>query len=141
MLKLIFAFAAACVFTGCTAAPMKETSMHRKYDGTISLLPQTSTTVAPDATLRFDRIDDSRCPPDVRCITAGKIVYHFTLIFPVGVEPFMLEPAAPAYTSTQQPDLIISLATDPPAPLPTNVPPGPPQAVILNVSHPPAESR
>ncbi|MDQ1831381.1 hypothetical protein [Massilia scottii] len=141
MIKLIFAFAAACVFTGCTAAPMKETSMHRKYDGTISLLPQTSTTVAPDATLRFDRVDDSRCPPNVVCISAGKIVYHFTLIFPVGVEPFMLEPAAPAYTSTQQPDLTISLATDPPAPLPTNVPPGPPQAVILNVSQPPTESR
>lgn len=141
MNKLILAFAAACVLTGCTAAPLKEPPMHHKNPSTVALLPQTSTTLAPDTVLRFDRVDDSRCPPDVVCITAGKIVYQFTLIFPAGVEPFGLEPAAPSYTSVQRPELVISLATDPPPARPTNAPPAPPSAVRLTISQPATESR
>ncbi|NHZ81021.1 hypothetical protein F2P44_17325 [Massilia sp. CCM 8695] len=136
MNKLIFALA-ACVLTVCGAAPVKEESMHRKHKGTIVLLPQTSTIVAPDATLRYERVDDSRCPPDVVCITAGKIVYYFTLIFPNGVEPFTLEPAAPVYTSVQQPALFIALANEPPPKLPSNAPPAPPLPLVLNVGQPP----
>lgn len=140
MNKLLFAIAAACVFTGCTAAPMKEPPMHRKNNQTVALLPQTSTTLAPDTVLRFERVDDSRCPPDVVCITAGKIVYHFTLVFPAGVEPFVLEPAEPTYISVQRPDLVIALATTPSPPRPTNAPQAPPSAVRLTISQP-AESR
>ncbi|RSZ58584.1 hypothetical protein HF313_07475 [Massilia atriviolacea] len=141
MNQLILAFAAACVFTGCTAAPLKEPPMHHKNPTTVALLPQTSTTLAPDTVLRFDKVDDSRCPPDVVCITAGKIVYHFTLIFPVGAEPFDLEPAEPSYTSVQRPELVITLATDPPPPRPTNAPPAPPSAVRLTINQAPTESR
>ena len=141
MNKLIFAFAAAWVITGCTAAPSKEPPMHPKQPSTVALLPQTSTTLAPDTVLRFDRVDDSRCPPDVFCITAGKIVYHFTLIFPVGVEPFDLEPAAPSYKSVQKPELVIALSNDPPPARPTNAPPAPPSAVVLSISQPATESR
>ncbi|NHZ97721.1 hypothetical protein [Massilia sp. CCM 8734] len=145
MNKLLFAFAAACIFTGCTAAPMKdppkEAPMHHKNNQTVALLPQTSTTLAPDTVLRFERVDDSRCPPDVFCITAGKIVYHFTLIFPTGQEPFDLEPAEPTYISVQRPDLVIALATTPPPPRPTSAPPAPPSAVRLTISQPPTESR
>lgn len=146
MNKLIFALAAAGVFTGCTAAPLnepkepKDPPMHHKHPGTVALLPQTSTTLAPDTVLRFDRVDDSRCPPDVFCITAGKIVYHFTLIFPVGVEPFVLEPAARSYKSVQKPALVITLSNDPPPPQPTNAPPAPPSAVVLSISQPATES-
>jgi hypothetical protein len=140
MNKQILAIAAACVVTGCAAAPLKEAPMHYKHPSTVALLPQTSTTLAPDTVLRFDRVDDSRCPPDVVCITAGKIVYHFTLIFPVGVEPFDLEPAAPRYTSVQRPALVIALTNDPPPPRPSNAPPAPPSAVVLSISQPATES-
>ena len=115
--------------------------MQPKQPSTVALLPQTSTTLAPDTVLRFDRVDDSRCPPDVVCITAGKIVYHFTLIFPTGQEPFDLEPAEPTYISVQRPDLVIALATTPPPARPANAPPAPPSAVRLTISQPPTESR
>lgn len=140
MNKLIFAFAAACAFAGSTAAPLKETPMHHKHPATVALLPQTSTTIAPDTVLRFDTVNDSRCPPDVVCITAGNIVYHFTLIFPNGVEPFELEPAAPSYTSKQRPDLVIALTSAPPPPRPTTEPPGPPVAVRLSISQATSEA-
>ncbi|NHZ62099.1 hypothetical protein [Massilia genomosp. 1] len=154
MNKLLFAFAAACVFTGSTAAqmkaPPKEALMHRQNNQTVVLWPQTSVTLAPDTVLFFERVDDSRCPPDVFCITAGKIVYHFSLTFPTGQdtlivttgqEPFDLEPAKPTYISVQRPDLVITLATIPPPPQPSNTPPPPPSPVRLTVSQAPSESR
>ncbi|MFB9243250.1 hypothetical protein IV454_13830 [Massilia antarctica] len=136
MNKLIFAFAAAGVFTSCSAAPVKEELMRPKQNGTVALLPQHSTLVAPDATLRYERVEDSRCPPDVVCISAGKIVYYFTLIYPTAVEPFTLEPAAPAYASLQRPELNIALAIDPPPPRPSKAPPPEAQPVILNIGQP-----
>ena len=107
-------------------------------DTTITLLPQASAPVAPAATLRFDRVEDSRCPPDVRCITAGKLSYHFTLSAAAGAESFALDQQASAYASAKAPGVTIALApaaAAPPPPRPsTAAGPAPAIAVTLNIT-------
>ena len=79
-------------------------------DATITLLPAASAALTPAATLRLDRIDDSRCPPDVRCITAGKLRFHFTLDGSAGSEQFALDKDAPSFASARISGLRIALA-------------------------------
>ena len=62
-----------------------------------TLLPQRTVAVGSSATLRYDGAADSRCPPDVRCITAGEIRYNFTLSGAAGNESFGLTTAKPAF--------------------------------------------
>ena len=62
-----------------------------------TLLPQRTVAVGPAATLRYDGAADSRCPPDVRCVTAGEISYKFTLSGAAGTESFDLTKAKPAF--------------------------------------------
>ncbi|MGJ9417982.1 hypothetical protein ACHAC9_09475 [Massilia sp. CMS3.1] len=35
--------------------------------------------VAPGVSLRFEAIEDSRCPPGVHCVWAGKLSYRFSI--------------------------------------------------------------
>ena len=101
MIKLIPTLAAAVLLAGCSAAPAttpsstsaKETSM----TSSATLLPQRTVAVGPAATLRYDGANDSRCPPDVRCITAGEISYKFTLTGAAGTESFGLSKLKPAF--------------------------------------------
>jgi hypothetical protein len=66
---------------------------------TLSMTEHQSITVAPGAVLTFDSVNDSRCPPGVQCVVAGKVVYSFTLKTGDAREQFTLTPAAPAFTS------------------------------------------
>ena len=65
-----------------------------------TLLPQRTVDVGPGATLRYDGAADSRCPPDVRCVTAGEIAYKFTLTGAPGTETFALTKARPAFDAS-----------------------------------------
>lgn len=38
-----------------------------------------SVEVAPGLRLRFEAVDDSRCPPGVRCVWAGTLRYRFAI--------------------------------------------------------------
>ena len=65
---------------------------------TLSMTQHQSITVAPGAVLTYDSINDSRCPPGVQCVVAGKVVYSFTLTLGETREQFTLSPAAPAFS-------------------------------------------
>ena len=84
--KLVCALAAATVLAGCGATPSQETPMN----SSATLHPQRTVDIAPGTTLRYDGAADSRCPPDVQCITAGEINYQFTLTGAAGTEAFNL---------------------------------------------------
>ena len=92
---------------GASAAPLP--------GSTLSLTERQSITVAPGAILTYVSVNDSRCPPDVQCLVAGKVVYRFTLKQGDTLEHFTLSPAEPAFTSTVLHGKRIALAGNPPA--------------------------
>jgi len=83
---------------------------------TLSLTERQSVTVAPGAILTYESVNDSRCPPDVQCLVAGKVVYSFTLKQGDTLEHFTLSPAEPAFTSTVLGGKRITLAGNAPPP-------------------------
>lgn len=103
-LAAVFIAAAACAH----AAP--------GAGATLSLTEQQSATVAPGAILTYVSVNDSRCPPDVQCLVAGKIVYSFTLKQGDTLEHFTLTPAEPAFTSTVLGGKRVTLAETAPPP-------------------------
>ncbi len=105
---------------------------------TLTLLPQASAPLGPAASLRFERVEDSRCPPDVRCITAGKLLFHFTLSA-AATEKFTLDAEQPSHASTALPGLRIALAPmeTPPARPSTAAGPAPVFPVVLTLRRQP----
>jgi hypothetical protein len=62
----------ACVtLAACAAAPQAAS--------TFTLARGQSADIAPGLSLSFDAVDDSRCPPGVRCVWAGRLSYRFSL--------------------------------------------------------------
>jgi hypothetical protein len=65
--------------------------------GSFTLEPGQNVALAPDLLVQFDGVDDSRCPPGVLCIWAGKLSYHFSIRQARGAPAaFDLSPAEPA---------------------------------------------
>lgn len=85
------AIVAALLFLPVSAAPVPGDMM--------SMTEHQSITIAPGALLTYDSVSDSRCPPDVQCVVAGKVVYSFSLTVGATREQFALTPTAPAFTS------------------------------------------
>jgi hypothetical protein len=98
------------------------------------LTERQSVSLAPNATLTYDSVNDSRCPPGMRCVAAGKVVYHFTLKTEAGSESFMLTPGDQGYTAAALGGVRIALdeAAVPPA-APANAQPAT-HPVTLTVS-------
>ncbi len=100
MTHLILTLAAAALLTGCSATatttqpPTQDTT---PMNSSATLLPQRTVDVAPGTTLRYEGAADSRCPPDVRCVTAGEISYKFTLTAAAGAESFHLSKNKPVF--------------------------------------------
>lgn len=115
---LALAAALALSATGASAAPA--------LGSTLSLTEHQSITVVPGAILTYDSVSDSRCPPDVQCLVAGKVVYSFTLKQGDTLEHFTLSPAEPAYVSPVLQGKRITLAGSAP----------PPKAKQAAASHP-----
>ena len=142
MFKPLLTLGTCLLMASCTATP-KESPM----DTTLTLLPQASVplgashgdALAPAATLRFERVEDSRCPPDVRCISAGRLLYHFTLSGTTGKESFELEQDKPSHVPTSVPGVRIALApvAPPPARPSTASGPAPAFPVTLTISRTP----
>lgn len=80
-------------------------------NGPFRLVPHESATLAPDVTLTYDSVSDSRCPPGVQCIWAGKLEYRFTLKSASAVETFALAPENTSHTSALLPGARIELDT------------------------------
>ncbi|UUZ50519.1 hypothetical protein LP420_12190 [Massilia sp. B-10] len=56
-----------CLIAACAVSPA---SNGGPLNTTVTLVPATSTTLGAGTTLRYDAVNDSRCPPDVQCIQA-----------------------------------------------------------------------
>jgi hypothetical protein len=109
---------------------------HRMNQASVHLLPQQSVELAPGATLTYDSVSDSRCPPDVKCIWAGTLAYQFSLTTPGATEAFALGPARLEYTSPalHGARIVLDDQAIPPA-RPSQAAPAP-HAVTLKVSTP-----
>jgi hypothetical protein len=88
------AIALALALSGCASAGPQQMEA-----GTLHLVPHQSVELAPGTTLTYDSVSDSRCPPDVKCIWAGKLSYQFTLNGPGASDTFSLGPDQLDYTS------------------------------------------
>jgi hypothetical protein len=95
LLSLLCASTLALAVAAC-AAPGQ--TQHMKQ-GSFQLVPHQSVDLAPGVALALNSVDDSRCPPDVKCIWAGKLSYTFALKTPESTEAFTLGPDHPEYTS------------------------------------------
>ena len=128
MRNLILAIAAAGLLTGCgaTATPAKDTPMN----SSATLLPQRTVDVAPGTSLRYEGAADSRCPPDVQCITAGEINYQFSLTGAAGTEAFNLSKARPAFDASTYKGVRVTLG-------PTEEPPLRPSTASKPMIHTP----
>ena len=85
---------------------------------TLKLLPAQSAALSQQITLRYDEVNDSRCPKDKQCVLAGKIVYHFTLTARAATETFDLTEDKPEFSPVMLKGMRIVLAnpTVPPVP-------------------------
>jgi hypothetical protein len=109
-----------CALAACTATAASPQAAAR-----FTLESGQSVLVAPGVMLRLESVEDSRCPPGVRCVWAGRLACHFA-VRRDGDPPdtFTLSPAAPA----AEPALLggRSIVLDEsslPAPAPTGVTP------------------
>lgn len=123
------ALLAAVALAACAGTTAEEPKM----DTTVTLLPQHSTQITKSATLRYDLFEDSRCPPDVQCIWAGKLVYHFTLTVDATPSKFSLEREEPDYSPPQLPGVRIALAPVPPPPPRRSDDPAPPPPIPVTL--------
>jgi hypothetical protein len=141
MIRSLLSLGVCLAMSACVAAPPKESAMASSPAApqTLTLLPQASAPLDASASLRFERVEDSRCPPDVRCITAGKLLFHFTLSAAATREAFTLDAEQPSHASSALPGLRIALApmTMPPARPSTASGPAPAFPVTLTIARQP----
>ena len=88
--------------------------------------------------MRYEGANDSRCPPDVRCITAGEIAYKFTLTGAAGSEAFGLTKDKPAFDATTVKGVRVSLGdtAEPPLRPSTAAAPVVIMPVTVNITRP-----
>jgi hypothetical protein len=80
-----------------------------------------SVEVAPGVTVAFEAVDDSRCPPGVQCVWAGKLSYRFSIRRGSDApETFALSPAQPsaAPAALDGRRIVLDESAIPPAPAP-----------------------
>ena len=99
---------AACLLCACASAPPSDIPPL----STLTLLPHQAAPLGRQASVRVDRVEDSRCPPAVQCVWAGLLRYHLTLLGGAAPERFTLDQRAPSFASRQIPGLTVAL-TDP----------------------------
>ncbi len=134
-----FTFAAATLLTGCgatatTPPPAQETPMN----ASATLMPQRTVDVSPGTTLRYDGAADSRCPPDVQCVSAGEIAYKFTLTGAAGDETFSLSKQRAAFDASSYKGVRITLGdtAEPPLRATTASTPVVVMPVTINITRP-----
>lgn len=73
----------------------------RLPDAQYKLTERQSLQLAPEQrlSLTYEGADDTRCPDNARCMTAGRIAYRFTLRIQNVAQAFWLVPGKPGFTS------------------------------------------
>lgn len=87
---------ACLMLTACAAPPGPSARA-------FTLAPGGSVQAAPGVTLRFDEVEDSRCPPGVRCVWAGRLDCRFSLTrsgADAAPESFTLSPGDAGHVSS-----------------------------------------
>jgi hypothetical protein len=115
---------------GCASAPLK--------DGTYPLQPRQRVALSGKTTLTYDSFSDSRCPPNARCVWAGRLSFQFVLDGPDGSEEFSLGPDQLVATPRLLHGVRVALdpASIPPARNTTTTRPGDVIPVTLRISKP-----
>ncbi|MES2900757.1 MAG: hypothetical protein V4723_13600 [Pseudomonadota bacterium] len=103
---------ALLLLAGCATSTIDEPVK----PATISLVPGADAPLSSSVTLRFDSIADSRCPPNVLCVWAGTVAYHFTLSSRKGKEAMRLE-MGDSFDSVHLPGVRIELGSAFPGPV------------------------
>jgi hypothetical protein len=130
--NLATAALSACLLAACATmsdAPVK--------DATLTLQPQQTLAIGETISQRYDSVADSRCPAGARCIWAGKIAYHFTLLGRAGSEAFTLEPGSPVFDSKVFKGVSIMLALAEPPPVRAATEPPLPHPVTVTITQNP----
>lgn len=79
------------MLTACATTPPPPAT------GTFTLATGQNQALAPDLVVQLDGVEDSRCPPGVQCIWAGRLSYRFSVRRTHEVpDSFDLTPAEPA---------------------------------------------
>ncbi|RJG09440.1 hypothetical protein [Massilia cavernae] len=128
---LVFAAIAAVIAAGCATKPAADAPVR---DAVLTLQEMQTLPLGDTISLRYERADDSRCPSNVKCIWAGKIVYQFTLIGRAGAEPLALEADTPAFESQifKGVRLVLGATEPPPRGMAHETPPHPVTVSITN---------
>jgi hypothetical protein len=94
-MRHLLALPFAClILTACAAPPGPSARA-------FTLAPGGSVEAAPGVLLRFEEVEDSRCPPGVRCVWAGRLSCRFSLSRAnVAPESFTLVPGEAAHASS-----------------------------------------
>jgi len=105
----LFALSVAALLAGCVAAPI--------VPGSYPLKPQQSVALARNVTITYDSFSDSRCPPNVQCMWAGRLVFRFIVDGPGGEQEITLGPDQPSVAPKGLGGAVIALdpAAIPPA--------------------------
>lgn len=118
------AIAIAALLAGCAGSPSSAPASpsvpvkDQAMNSSVTLQPERTVAVGPNATLRYDGVSDSRCPPGMKCVWAGELAYKFTLTGPAGNELFGLTADKPAFDLTSVPGVRIALGqSDMPPPV------------------------
>ena len=97
-MRHLLALPFACIILTACAAPSGPQA--RTQLRNFALAPGTSVEAAPGVLLHFEAVEDSRCPPGVRCVWAGKLSCRFSLSRAgVAPESFVLSPGDAAHAS------------------------------------------
>lgn len=122
--------AAACLLAAC--ATISEAPVN---DATLTLQPAQTLALGETISLRYERADDSRCPSNARCVWAGNLIYHFTLVGKTATEPFMLDADKPTFASKAFKGVQIVLATTEPPPRGMTHEAPPPHPVTVSIAN------
>ncbi|MGZ8317925.1 MAG: hypothetical protein ACXWVD_02370 [Telluria sp.] len=128
---LLFAAIIGTLGTGCATAPVDAPVR----DAILTLQELQTLPLGETVSLRYERAADSRCPMNAKCIWAGKIVYHFTLIGRSGAEPLILDVDTPSFESKIQKGIRLVLATTEPPPRGMASEPPPPHPVSVSITN------
>jgi hypothetical protein len=88
MKRFLLLCLSACLLAACAPAPIR--------GATYVLRPEQSVDLERGLRLTYDSYSDSRCPPNARCVWAGRLIFRFVLHGPEGAEEFALGPDHPA---------------------------------------------
>ena len=90
-----------------------------------------SITLRPGLSISFDRVDDSRCPQNAKCVWAGRLLYLLTL-HDKQDEPFTLGTSNQRFTSRSGLTVDLLNRDEPPAPILGQPPPAYTVMLLIN---------